>query len=294
MTTCDEQGASAPASPATTPAPETKKRRVVRRRPRTVTTDEVLREIRRLVAERGDTLTKLQFAKDTGLTDHHIKKVFPRGWAEAREAAGLSGTAARPLRISDDEVMRNYHRIVGELGRLPSQAEYTRRSPHSHAVLRRFGGVRAAARRYRLWLEANPELAAQPMLPATTTGIIEQLPAPPDQPTGPSMSPCAMSFAPTNELGVVCLFGILADRLGFVIEAVQAAFPDCRAHRATDEARTRWQRVRIEFEYRSRAFATHGHNPDHCDLLVCWEHNWDECPEHLEVIELRRVVGATV
>ena len=26
-----------------------------------------------------------------------------------------------------------------------------------------------------------------------------------------------------------------------------------------------------------------------CDLIVCWEHNWPECP--LEVIELKSLVG---
>ena len=26
-----------------------------------------------------------------------------------------------------------------------------------------------------------------------------------------------------------------------------------------------------------------------CDLIVCWEHNWEECP--LEVIELKTVIA---
>jgi hypothetical protein len=46
--------------------------------------------------------------------------------------------------------------------------------------------------------------------------------------------------------------------------------------------------VRIEFEFRSRTFRDHGHDPDGCDLIVCWEHNWPECP--LEVVELRKVI----
>jgi hypothetical protein len=31
------------------------------------------------------------------------------------------------------------------------------------------------------------------------------------------------------------------------------------------------------------------HDPKGCDLIVCWEHNWPECP--LEVLELRAIVG---
>jgi hypothetical protein len=46
-----------------------------------------------------------------------------------------------------------------------------------------------------------------------------------------------------------------------------------------------WQRVRIEFEYQSRNFRQHGHDPDQCDVIVCWEDNWPECP--IEVLELR-------
>jgi len=33
-----------------------------------------------------------------------------------------------------------------------------------------------------------------------------------------------------------------------------------------------------------------GHDPKKCDIIVCWVHNWPECPEWIEVIELSRVV----
>ncbi len=38
------------------------------------------------------------------------------------------------------------------------------------------------------------------------------------------------------------------------------------------------ERVRIEFEYQSRNFHTHGHPVDGCDVIVCWEHNWPDLP----------------
>jgi hypothetical protein len=52
-----------------------------------------------------------------------------------------------------------------------------------------------------------------------------------------------------------------------------------------------WQRVRIEFEFESRNFHRHRHHPDGCDIIVCWRHNWRECPPHLEVIELSKLVA---
>ena len=55
-----------------------------------------------------------------------------------------------------------------------------------------------------------------------------------------------------------------------------------------DPARTRWQRLRIEFEHRSRNFRDHHHDPAACDLIVCWHHDWPECP--LEVLELAEAV----
>jgi hypothetical protein len=48
--------------------------------------------------------------------------------------------------------------------------------------------------------------------------------------------------------------------------------------------------VRIEFEYLSRNFLKHRHRVDKCDIIVCWIHNWPECP--LEVLELRKVVSS--
>jgi hypothetical protein len=50
----------------------------------------------------------------------------------------------------------------------------------------------------------------------------------------------------------------------------------------------RWQRKLIEFENESRNFLAHGHKAAGCNMIVCWSHNWPECP--LEVVELRTEV----
>jgi len=46
--------------------------------------------------------------------------------------------------------------------------------------------------------------------------------------------------------------------------------------------------VKIEFEQESRNFLRHMHDVKECDLIVCWRHNWPECP--LEVLELRSLL----
>lgn len=89
-------------------------------------------------------------------------------------------------------------------------------------------------------------------------------------------------YSPLNENGVVFLFGKVAEDLNMYVEEIKPGFPDCIARRFTGKG---WERVRVEFEYKSTNFKQHGHNPGECDTIICWEHDWQDCP--LEVIELR-------
>jgi hypothetical protein len=105
---------------------------------------------------------------------------------------------------------------------------------------------------------------------------------------GPPTRPCGLAYEPVNEMGVLALFCMLSRQLGFVIESVQAAFPDCEAKMEVEPGR--WQHFRIEFEYESRNFRDHRHDPEKCDLIVCWRHNWKDCPANLQVLELSKVM----
>ena len=98
-----------------------------------------------------------------------------------------------------------------------------------------------------------------------------------------------MTNAPVNELGVMVLFGMVAAGLGLQVESVQGKFPDCLAKRQV--APGKWQHLRIEFEYESKNFKLHGHDPKGCDMIVCWRHNWKECPAEIEVVELCSLLG---
>jgi hypothetical protein len=98
-----------------------------------------------------------------------------------------------------------------------------------------------------------------------------------------------LAHEPTNELGVVFVFGMMARKLRFVVHRLQAGFPDCIAMR--EVAPGVWQRVRIEFEFESRNFKKHKHRRDKCDVIVCWKHNWKDCP--LDVVELSELKFTT-
>jgi hypothetical protein len=101
---------------------------------------------------------------------------------------------------------------------------------------------------------------------------------------GPALNFRGFLHEPISEQGVVFLFGMVAKELGFIVESVSTGFPDCTAKREVE--RNRFKSVSIEFEFQSRNFLIHGHEVSGCNLIVCWEHNWPECP--LEVIELRK------
>lgn len=98
-----------------------------------------------------------------------------------------------------------------------------------------------------------------------------------------------LTYAPINEQGVVLLFGTMSDELGFSVESVRQAFPDAVAidYRADPD---RGVRKYIEFEFESLGFSKQKHDPEKCHIIVCWEHNWKDCPKDLEVIELKSLI----
>jgi len=88
-----------------------------------------------------------------------------------------------------------------------------------------------------------------------------------------------------DEKGVIFLFGRIFRFLNFSDVSVgheKAGDLDAWAWSEKEAAD-----VILEFEFNSRNFAKHGHDPDKCDLIVCWNHNWKECPKHIDVLELK-------
>jgi hypothetical protein len=106
--------------------------------------------------------------------------------------------------------------------------------------------------------------------------------------------PRGVLFSPVDELGVACLFFMYHDRLGFpYIVKVSSKFPDVEA---IDESR---EPVSIELEYKTSDFIAHGHPPEDCDCVVCWENDLGEAPagKFPRVISLKdewpKLIGAS-
>lgn len=254
----------------------------------------------------GPNLSRSEFIRVSGITDHQIGRLFPEGrWSEVKRLAGLERNPKHNVPFEDETLLREFHRVASDLGRVPTWAVFAARAQVSADVVRRrFGGLQGTLSAYRDWLEATEPTS--PLLEQLQAKSRHEIPIPPsvgasndvsqpqawermDGPVyGAPINFRGLRHAPVNEQGVVFLFGMVAYELGFIVEAVHAAYPDCEAKRCIDQKEQRWQRVRIEFEFRSRTFRDHGHDPNSCDLIVCWEHNWTECP--LQVLELRRVL----
>jgi len=269
-----------------------------------VTRASIVDAARRAAEGVGGPMSRSDFQRITGISQYHVYRLFPDGgWSEVKALAGLERHPKDNESLSDDDLLTEFHRIASALGRVPTWAQFASQAHVSADVVRRrFGGLQGTLARYRAWLEQNAP--STPLLAELQTRSKHELPVPPASPVVGQSSPVwakaagpefgspmhfrGLRHAPINEQGVVFLFGMVAFELGFVVEAVHAAFPDCEAKRCVDRQRQRWQRVRIEFEFLSSSFRSHGHDPSACDLIVCWEHDWAECP--LEVLELRRVI----
>jgi hypothetical protein len=229
--------------------------------------------------------------KVTGISYRPIHRLFG-SWENAVKEAGLEIHPAHNIKIPDSELLQDYIQVTNELKHIPTFNEFRRRSKFSINVyanrFNNFTEFRKRAIRYGqengLFVtditstDFDTYLTKSVQQKTHTHKILDDRPV-----LGNKIDFRNLMHAPVNELGVVFLFGLLSNDLNFVIEAIQPGFPDCEAQRKIK--RDKWQRVHIEFEYKSSNFIEHGHDTSKCDIIVCWEHDWSDCP--LEVICLK-------
>src|SRR2546427_2635289 len=82
---------------------------------------------------------------------------------------------------------------------------------------------------------------------------------------------------------------MMSDDLGFSIEAIRQGFPDALVvdYRANPN---RGVKKSIEFEFASSHFARKKHPVKGAQIIVCWEHDWKNCPKEIEVLELKGLI----
>jgi hypothetical protein len=270
-----------------------------------MTPDAIIEAVRNAALQSGGTISRAEFVQVSGICEYQIYRLFPGGgWTEVLRLAGLHRHPHDKDPLSDQMLLAEFHRVATDLGEIPTWQRFDSLASISAGTVRkRFHGLQGTLKAYQAWLAANhPESPLVNVLHARSKHEL-----PPSTLTlqtasarhswmkregvefGKPLDFRGLRHAPINEQGVVYLFGIVSYELGLIVEAIQSGFPDCEAKRCVDANQDRWQRVRIEFEFRSRNFRDHGHDASQCDLIVCWEHDWPLCP--IEVIELRSVIG---
>lgn len=274
------------------------------------TPQDVIDAIRAAAQALGRPPSRSAFLAYSGMTERQVQNHF-NSWNEAVKAAGLEPNT-RNARIGDAALLEDWGQVVRDLREIPTFVRYRREGNYSSEVFQtRFGAWSRMPEVFREFAHGKPEwadvvaLLPVPMLTRSTTsllrnaanGVTSEAPAVirvrhsklTDRPTyGNPIDFRGLRHEPVNEQGVVFLFGMVAKELGYMVEAVQGAYPDCEAKRQIGP--NNWQRARIEFEYESRNFRDHGHPCEGCDVIVCWRHNWPDCPESLEVVELSSVI----
>lgn len=267
------------------------------------TKENVLMAIRECAQKLGHPPSLLELRQHSGVEERHIRKHFLR-YQRALAECGMMREGPG-YRVSEEALFKDWAELARRLGKVPNINEYDMYSRYSHRPLvSRFGNWRQVpmgmvalaeengwevewkdvvdvARTY-LRQAGEPARTSKRYSTQSEDGIFA------DRPTyGPPVVAVPLAHGPVNEAGVVFLFGMLAAQLGFVVTRIQTEFPDCEAMWEVKPGV--WQRVRIEFEYESQNFVRHLHNAEDCDVIVCWQHNWENCP--LRVVELRKALS---
>jgi hypothetical protein len=244
------------------------------------------------------TLTQSAFDSISTLSSFRIVRACG-SWVDALSSAGLRPSPSFKTPIPLEKLAAKFLEVTIELRRIPTLLQLSRRSGYAPDTLSRNRGGYSA---FKLAV-IEFLLSTNCKFPKDVLGILRNELArlksetPQDEAKvingnkhrqGRSLGFRGFAFAPTCEHDVVQLFGAVAKELGFEIIGNRSAFPDCKARRLQKGQRDHFIDCLIEYEFSSLDFRKHRHDPNGCNLIICWEHNRSQCP--VEVLELRQAI----
>ena len=283
--------------------------------------EEIIAALRECANKLGHAPSHIELLKHASVNRKAVRRAFG-SYRALLEKCGMAGTGSG-YRASLEDLFRDWAGVARKLKKLPTIAEYDLESRYSVRPLtlrfETWRNVPHGLKQYaeeRGWTEEwkdvlamvdvqekeerameawrrkpGPDNVRRARRYAASNGTEAQNPGPENanpvkkegrEVYGRLLRPGPMLCAPTNEQGVLILFGAMAEKLGFAVLKVGTAYPDCEAFRMRDDGKL--ERVKIEFELESRNFLIHMHDLNKADMIVCWWHNWKDCP--LEVIAL--------
>jgi len=270
------------------------------------TRETIIEDIKRVAKDLNQKQLFLsEFRTNSDISDYFIWRLFD-SWNEAIKESGLIPHTEKE-KINIETLFNEMEKVFVTYGGICTRTRFEQLSKYSTAVYRkRFGSWHNILKAYRNWVvrkkhefpflnqlplnEKNPKIdldvahtRSEPKKKETKTwdtiGSTKY---------GPLLNFRGLQHAPIDEQDVIFLFAIIFSELGFVIESIRTEYPDCEAKRRIHKTKDRWERVKIEFEFKSSNFKKHGHDPEQCDLIVCWIDDWKKCP--IEVLELESVI----
>jgi hypothetical protein len=255
-----------------------------------------IKQVARLLGQKS--ITQREFAKHSKISKSVVRYHFG-SWNEAIKAAGLepivsTERATKANIIPETDLIQDLLKLYEEHGEVTERLITLNGRYSIRPYLKRWGSLDnalgvALEAKHRDHLEPSNDQnnvsqqridveTFQPKSPRKRKRIYY----------GEPIDFRGLRFAPINEQGVVYLFGMISHELGFLVESIRTEYPDCEGKRCCDTRNNIWERIKIEFEYKSSNFSKHLHDDTECDLIVCWIHDWVECP--IEVLELREAI----
>jgi hypothetical protein len=275
--------------------------------------EQIINEIRAIAKKLGkNSLKSREWKKNSSISLKAVENKF-NGWTNAVLAAGLkpvdsSQVTKDALTIDDSDLLSELIRLQKKHGKITETLVNSKGKYSTRPYKNRWKTIKAAIAEAQNKLHSGELIIEDVFMdvqdnhednPSTSNSINvgsayglhvpnEKLRSKKRSVVGEPIDFRGMRFAPVNEQGVVYLFGMVSQELGFLIESVRVQYPDCEGKRCCDPKANLWEHIYIEFEYKSSNFTEHGHNIEDCELIVCWIHDWKDCP--LEVLELREAI----
>jgi hypothetical protein len=244
------------------------------------------------------TLTQETFDAHAQFSGYRIIRACG-SWVTALQKAGLRLSPNYRREIPLSQLASAFEKVVAELNSIPTLMQLVRRSRHaSDTFSRNRGGYNTFKRNaieYLLSKKPTSSLRVRTIITEEMSRLklslstqCSKLSEIPPHHQGRTLNFRAFVYAPTSEHDVVQIFGAIAHELGFEIVGNRSAFPDCEARRKTVGNRDHYVKCLIEYEFSSKDYKNHAHPLKGCDLIVCWVHNWLECP--IEVLDLSKEI----
>jgi hypothetical protein len=260
-----------------------------------ISQEECLKEIRR-VANILNTnyISQRDFNKHSKILSATIRSKF-NSWEKALMISGLKPGKNFYKTIELKELANEFYEVAKRLSYIPSLNQMVHRGKFSERTytrkFKKYSTFKAIVSKYIVDEQLCKDKNIIHLFEIEAKNIKSDTPIQEIRPhyEGKTLNFRHFAYTPTYENEVVSIFSAVAGELGFEIITIRDAFPDCKARRKSQNFRNRMQDCLIEFEFKSSDFVKHKHPIDGCNLVICWEHDWLECP--IEVLNLKTEIN---